>query len=354
MSSVLVTGGAGFIGSHTCIKLLENKYDVFVIDSFYKTSSETLIKIQKYINKNYPNYSNKLYFFEGDIKNQILIDKVFTKAKELDKKINSVIHFAGFKSVYDSIYNPILYWDNNLGGTISLLKSMYKNDCKILVFSSSATIYDANNSKMIKEDTNINPINPYGKTKAAIESLLIDTYHSNKNKWRIANLRYFNPVGAHPDAFIGEDINGEVRNLFPNIIQVAKGLKDFVSIYGNDWPSLDGTCIRDYIHVMDIAEAHMRTLNYLYSKKSEFINLNLGTGIGKSVLEVIKTFEETNKVSIPYLFKSRRQGDRARLVADIELSRSPLLKASLISLIASSIVFLGYKPNSFLILVDEI
>ena len=324
MTSVFVTGGAGFIGAHTCLKLLENGFDVFVIDICYKTSFDKLERVQEFINKKLPKLSNKLYLFKGDIRDQNLLEGIFKKAIKIDKKINAVIHLAGLKSVYESINDPLTYWDNNLCGAISLLKVMNLNNCNIIVFSSSATIYDTSKNELIKEDENIKPINPYGKNKVAIESFLQDIYNSNKNIWKIANLRYFNPVGAHPDGIIGEDSKGDASNLFPNIIQVAKGHRKFINVYGNDWPSKDGTCIRDYVHVMDLADGHIKALNYLFSNNHKLINLNLGSGIGKSVLEVIKTFEEINSVKIPYLFANRREGDRSRVIADIELSKKIL------------------------------
>ena len=324
MSSVLVTGGAGFIGSHTCLKLLENGYDVFVIDSLINSKQNTLDLIKKYHREKNPGFENNLYFSKGDIRDCLLINKIFSEANDFGKKIKAVIHFAGLKSVNSSIHNPIEYWDNNLYGTISLIKSMKENNCKNLAFSSSATIYEPKINQLVKEDTKINPINPYGKTKASIESFLSDVYNSDPKNWRIANLRYFNPVGAHPCGLIGEKNSQEATNLFPNILQVAKGYRRNISIYGKDWPSKDGTCIRDYIHVMDLAEGHIRALNYLVSKKNEFINLNLGTGIGKSVLEVIETFEKTNNLKIPYIFEDRREGDRAEVVANIELSKNIL------------------------------
>ena len=324
MSSILVTGGAGFIGSHTCLKLLENGFTVFVIDSFCKSSSSSLEIIKQYFKNNQPKLKNDLYYFKGNIKNISVLDDIFKFAKKIGEDIKAVIHLAGFKSVSDSIYNPLMYWDNNFCGTISLLKSMMKNDCRCIVFSSSATIYEPNKNELIKEDTKINPINPYGNTKAAIETLLNDIYKSKYKEWRIANLRYFNPVGAHPNCLIGEVTNSDASNLFPNIIKVAKGIVPYINIYGNDWPSKDGTCIRDYIHIMDLAEGHIKALKFLLSNDSKFININLGTGIGKSVLEVIKTFEEINELKIPYVFKNRRLGDRGKVVANISFSKDIL------------------------------
>ncbi len=324
MSSILLTGGAGYIGSHTCLILLENGFDVFVIDSFVNSDKTNLDKIKIYFKKKYPEFSNNLYLFQGDIRDYALVNKIFFEAKNKKKEIKAVIHFAGLKSVNCSINNPLTYWDNNLNGTISLVKSMLKNKCSTLVFSSSASIYEPNTNELIKENTKIKPNNPYGKTKASIENFLEDIYMSNSNNWKIANLRYFNPVGAHTSGLIGEINSEKITNLFPKILQVALGQRSSIDIFGNDWPSKDGTCIRDYIHVLDLAEGHIKTLNYLFLREKEFININLGTGIGKSVLEVIQTFEKINSVKIPYIFKERRLGDRAEVVADIEFAKNIL------------------------------
>ncbi len=323
-SSILVTGGAGFIGSHISLKLFEDGYNVILVDSFSRCSSKGVENIQKYIKKKYPTRSNMFSIFKGDIREYDLLIKIFSYSKEIGKSIQGVIHLAGFKSLYESINKPLLYYDNNLCGTINLLNCMELYNCNTLVFSSSASIYGQNNYGLINEKKEINPNNPYGKTKAIIESILEDIYKSNCKYWKIANLRYFNPLGAHPDSIVGEELSSDSTNLFPNIIKVALKIKKEINIYGNDWPTIDGTCVRDYIHVMDLADGHIQTLKLLFSNDNYFINLNLGTGNGKTVLEVIKTFEKTNLVKIPYVFKKRRIGDNAKVVADNALAKKIL------------------------------
>lgn len=322
--SILITGGAGFIGSHVCLKLLENGFSIFVVDSLSNSSTKVIKKIEDYFKTNLPDADNSLFFFKGDIRDLSLLNKIFNFSKKIGKNIEAVIHLAGLKSVNESISKPLSYWDNNLYGALVLLKAMIENNCSTLVFSSSASIYDQSEDEKIKENTRINPINPYGQTKATIEKLLKDIYDSDPENWRIANLRYFNPLGAHPSGVIGEDFLGTPSNLFPNILKVALKAKKELYVYGNDWPTFDGTCIRDYIHVVDLADGHIMALKYLLSLKNKYINLNLGTGNGKSVLEVIKVFEETIGIQIPYLIKEKREGDRGNVVADVSYSKSIL------------------------------
>ena len=241
---------------------------------------------------------------------------LFLKAKEKGKPIEGVIHLAGLKSVEESIRKPLLYWDNNVIGTMNLLKIMQKFDCKTIVFSSSATIYGVVSSDPIDEKCNINPNNPYGHTKAAIEFMLKGIFESSKDKWRIANLRYFNPIGAHDSGLIGENPSDVPNNLFPIICNVAQGKFSELKIFGNDWPTLDGTCVRDYIHVMDLAEAHTRALDFLISNKAQLIDLNIGTGIGTSVLELLEKFSKVNNCSVPFSYSGRRQGDAPVVIAN--------------------------------------
>ena len=223
---------------------------------------------------------------------------------------------AGLKSVEESIRKPLLYWDNNVIGTMNLLKIMKKFDCKTIVFSSSATIYGVVSSDPIDEKCKINPNNPYGHTKAAIEFMLKGIFESSKDKWRIANLRYFNPIGAHDSSLIGENPSDDPNNLFPIICNVAQGKYEELKIFGNDWPTLDGTCVRDYIHVMDLAEAHTSALDFLLSNKSQLIDLNIGTGIGTSVLELVEKFSKVNNCSVRFSFSGRRQGDAPVVIAN--------------------------------------
>ena len=321
MKSVLITGGCGFIGSHTCIELLKRDYFVHILDSNIN-SSETIIKqIQKTLifelNKD---VKKNINFIKGDVRDVLLLEDIFKNAKKEKKEISSVIHFAGLKSVEESINYPIKYWDTNLCSTISLIKVMERFNCKCLIFSSSATIYELS-GKLISEDANIAPINPYGNTKAAIEKVLNDLFHGLSSDWKIANLRYFNPIGAHTSGLIGESPKGRPSNIFPLILRVAKRELSEIKIFGKDWATKDGTGVRDYIHIMDLAEGHMRTLDYLEKRKSDIINLNLGTGKGISVLELIRTFEEVNKVDIPYIFVDKRKGDFGTVIADNSLAK---------------------------------
>ena len=241
---------------------------------------------------------------------------LFLKAKEKGKPIEGVIHLAGLKSVEESIKKPLVYWENNVFGTMNLLKIMKKFDCKTIVFSSSATIYGVVSSDPIDEKCIINPNNPYGQTKASIEFMLKGIFESSKDKWRIANLRYFNPIGAHESGLIGENPSDVPNNLFPIICNVAQGKFGELKIFGNDWPTLDGTGVRDYIHVMDLAEAHTRALDFLFSNKAQLIDLNIGTGIGTSVLELIEKFSKVNNCSVPFSYSERRQGDAPVVIAN--------------------------------------
>ena len=315
MDSVLVTGGCGYIGSHTVLSLLEKGLNVYVIDSFNNSSPFVITRLQNIFKNHKFKFSNNLYFIEGDIRNIADLEKVFLKTQENGQFITGVIHFAGLKAVEESLKNPLLYWDNNLVGTINLLKVMKKYDCKNLIFSSSATIYSNPSKKELKEDSLIQPINPYGRTKATVEVLLNDIFQSD-NKWKIINLRYFNPIGAHPSGEIGENPIGVPNNIFPLILKVASKKIAELKVYGNDWNTKDGTCIRDYIHVMDLADGHIAALNYLQNNKPQILNLNIGTGKGHSVLELINIFQEVNNIDVPYSFTKRREGDLEKIVAD--------------------------------------
>ena len=322
--SILITGGAGFIGSHTCVTLLEKGYELYVIDSYINSSPEALKRVIKLIDRKNKILKYNLNFFEGDLRNSQLLQSIFDKAKENGSVIDCVIHFAGLKSVGESVLDPISYWDSNLIGTICLINIMNQNNCHEIVFSSSASIYGSTDKEKITEDTIIQPINPYGITKMTIEKLLRNVYDSCKEKWKIANLRYFNPIGSHHSGLIGEVPKGEPNNIFPYINNVASGNLPSLSVFGNDWPTIDGTGVRDYIHVMDLAEGHIRTLEFLKNNKSQFLNLNLGTGKGTSVLDLIKTFERVNNLKIPFAFVDRRSGDVAKLIADNSLLKSLL------------------------------
>ena len=316
MAAILVTGGGGYIGSHTCIELIKEGYDVCILDSLVNSSEKIISNIRKIISKNNELNCGKLFFRKGDLRDRKLLDNIFMEFKEKNRHFNSVIHFAGLKSVEESVREPLKYWEVNLNSTLSLLASMNRFDCNTLVFSSSATIYDPNVEGRFKENNPRKPINPYGETKLAIEKILENIFISDPKKWKIANLRYFNPVGAHESGLIGENFIKKPNNLFPVILKVARGEYEYLSIFGNDWPTEDGTCIRDYIHVMDLADAHLAALNFLSCNKPQIIPLNIGTGHGTSVKEIVDQFMEINKVSIPYRYVKRREGDPDSVVAD--------------------------------------
>jgi len=312
MFVILITGGTGFLGSHTSLVLLEKGYYLYIVDSLENSSTKTLKRI-KDINHN---YKNQFKFFKGDLRNKELLRKIFINAKDSGKIISGVIHFAGLKAVSDSIKSPLKYWSNNLLGTLNLLEVMSEFNCKKIIFSSSATVYGPSNFSLLNEDSNINPINPYGKTKQAIENLLTDVFNSEPQKWGVINLRYFNPIGAHESGLIGEDPLGKPNNIFPILNQVASKKVEKIEIFGDNWGTPDGTCIRDYIHVMDLAEGHVAALEFLLSNGSQCININIGTGKGTSVLELVNIFSKVNNVEIKYKFTDRRAGDFAVVIAD--------------------------------------
>ena len=325
MKNILVTGGSGFIGSHTCLALLEKGYNVLVIDSLVNSSSNVIKKLKKFYQTQYKNSNNEIIFFKGDIRSRDFLNNTFKTYIKENKKIDAVIHFAGLKSVKESTLTPLRYWDFNLKGTINLLNIMEKYGCKKLVFSSSATIYGSKNkNELIKENCEIKPINTYGHTKAAIEQILNDLSKLKNQQWRIASLRYFNPIGAHKNGLIGESPSQNENNIIPKINKVAAGLIDELLIYGNDWDTYDGTGTRDYIHVMDLAEGHLLALENILNNKFKYIQLNMGTGKGTSVLELVETFQKVNKVNIRYRFCERRKGDVPFLVADNSLAKKLL------------------------------
>ncbi len=323
MKNILLTGGAGFIGSHTSLALLEKGYSVFVIDSFENSSPKMLKRVEEIYKKKHKKLSLNLKIFKGDLRDKFFLEEVFSTVSKY-KKIDGVIHFAGLKSVAESINKPLLYWENNVVGTINLLDTMNSYGCRNFVFSSSATVYRERNNYPFKENSPIQPKTPYGKTKACVETLLEDLFNSHISKVKFASLRYFNPIGAHESGLIGENPVGGSNNIFPIISDTAMGFQKKLEIYGDDWPTKDGTAIRDYIHVMDLAEAHIKVLEHLFNIESACLYLNIGTGIGTTVLDLVKTFEKVNNVKVPYFFKKRRIGDTAYLVADNSLSASKL------------------------------
>jgi len=315
MKNILITGGTGFIGSHTCVTLLSEGYNVYLIDSLVNSSKRSLLKIGEIFRNKNIDISNKLRFFEGDIRKKDFIDYVFKAALKEKKAIDGVIHFAGLKAVAESVIKPLNYWENNVLGSYNLIKIMEENNCKTIVFSSSATVYGNTSEDFLKEDFSLAPTNPYGTTKLTVEKMLNDNYQNISENWKIAILRYFNPIGAHKSGLIGENPLQKPNNIFPIIINSAYNKKK-LKVFGNDWPTIDGTCIRDYVHVMDLADGHIKALDYLFRNKTQLIKLNIGTGKGHSVLELIKTFENVNNVSVPFEFDKRRDGDVCHLVAD--------------------------------------
>ncbi len=300
---VFVTGGAGFIGSHTCLALLEAGHEVVAIDNLSNSKEESLDRVAELTGK-------PLEFAKVDLLDKDKLDAAFAK-----HKVDAVIHFAASKAVGESVEKPLLYYQNNLTGTLMLLEIMRKYDVKKLVFSSSATVYGTPDSLPLREDSPLkDATNPYGRTKLMTEKILNDIHRAD-NSWKIAMLRYFNPVGAHPSGHIGEDPSGIPNNLFPYVTQVAIGRRAELSVFGNDYPTRDGTAIRDYIHVTDLAEGHLAALANL-TEGHGIEAYNLGTGSGSTVLEVIKAFEEASGVKIPYRLTDRRAGDIAASYAD--------------------------------------
>ncbi|MEE2602382.1 MAG: UDP-glucose 4-epimerase GalE [Pseudomonadota bacterium] len=310
MSSVLVTGGAGYIGSHTVLLLLEAGYSVVVLDNLSNSSRESLDRVERLTGKS-------LEFIEGDIRDSDCLKKIFD-----GHDIASVIHFAGLKAVGESVAQPLRYYDWNVTGTLRLLEAMDNAGVRTMVFSSSATVYGDPASVPIREDFPLSATNPYGATKLHIEDMLRDLYASD-NRWQIALLRYFNPVGAHESGQIGEDPNGIPNNLLPFIAQVAIGRREKLNVFGGDYETADGTGVRDYIHVMDLAQGHLAALQ-VFEKAQGLLTVNLGTGQGYSVLEMIEAFSRSCGRDVPYDIVARRPGDVAVCYADPSLASEVL------------------------------
>ncbi len=301
--AVLVTGGAGYIGSHTCVELMNAGIDVVIVDNFYNCKKSSIDRIKALVGRDFP-------YYECDIRDREGLDKIFKT-----EKIDSVIHFAGLKAVGESVQKPLEYFDNNITGTLVLLDVMRKNGCKKIVFSSSATVYGTKNISPLTEDMEIGGVtNPYGRTKYMIECILQDLYVSDKD-WSICLLRYFNPIGAHKSGTMGEAPNGIPNNLMPYITQVAIGKRDHLSVFGNDYDTPDGTCVRDYIHVVDLALGHVKAAQKVEGEKGVFI-YNLGTGKGYSVLDVVNAFKKASGIDIKYEIVARRAGDLAVCYSD--------------------------------------
>jgi UDP-glucose 4-epimerase len=319
MAELLITGGAGFIGTHTCLVLLEAGHNLVVLDNFDNSSRESLKRVLELAG---PSAAGRLQVVECVIRSAGDLVRAF-KATPTGRPITAVVHFAGLKAVGESLREPLRYWDVNLCGSRQLLQVMQAHGCRNLVFSSSATLYGMPELVPIPESAPIQPINPYGHSKAAVEQLLADLVASEPG-WRIARLRYFNPVGAHPSGRIGEDPRGIPNNLFPFVSQVAVGRRDCLQVFGGDWPTPDGSGVRDYIHVMDLAEGHRAALDVLLSEPPQLLSLNLGSGQGHSVLEVVRAFELASGRSVPYTVVERRDGDAASTVADPRLATERL------------------------------
>lgn len=304
--NILITGGTGFIGSHTCVSLAQAGHDLVIIDNLCNSRRDVVDRLSTLCGK-------RPLFVEGDIRDSVLLDQVF-----LRHGIDAVIHFAGLKAVGESVARPLAYYDNNVGGALQLLSAMRRARVMTLVFSSSATVYGDSETVPISEDFPRSATNPYGRSKLFVEDILVDLYRAEP-EWRIACLRYFNPVGAHASGTIGEDPQGIPNNLMPYVAQVAAGLRNQVNVFGNNYPTPDGTGIRDYIHVMDLAEGHLAALNYL-AQQGGMITVNLGTGRGHSVLDVINAFEKISGRTIPIQIVARRPGDIGLCWADPSLA----------------------------------
>ena len=307
---ILVTGGAGFIGSHTCVELLNHGYEVVVVDNLYNAHREALKRVQEITGKT-------LTFYEIDLRDEEALDNVFEK-----EAVDAVIHFAALKAVGESVQIPLDYYHNNLTGSLILCKTMKKHHVKNLVFSSSATVYGNPKTVPISEDFPLSVTNPYGRTKLMLEEIFTDL-HKSDPEWNIILLRYFNPIGAHKSGRIGENPNGIPNNPLPYVSFVAVGKLPFVQVFGNDYPTKDGTGVRDYIHVVDLAIGHIKALEKLQDKPGIAV-YNLGTGVGYSVLDIIHSFEKACKKEIPYKIVDRRAGDIATCYANPEKAKSEL------------------------------
>jgi len=309
-TSILVTGGAGFIGSHTCVALLDAGHDVVVLDNLCNSDSGVLQRIGRICGR-------EPVFVEGDVRDGALLKQLFDK-----HPVSAVMHFAGLKAVGESIQLPLTYYENNVSGTLALLAAMRNADVRTMVFSSSATVYGNPASVPITEDFPRSTTNPYGTTKLVIEDILADLHRAEPD-WSLARLRYFNPVGAHESGLIGENPRGTPNNLMPFIAQTAAGLREVLPVFGDDYATSDGTGVRDYIHVVDLANGHVAALDYLQRERG-LLTVNLGTGQGVSVLEMITAFENTNQCKVPYRVSDRRPGDIAMCWADTGLANELL------------------------------
>jgi len=307
---ILITGGTGYIGSHACVALMQAGRTVVILDNFSNSQPDVLDRLAQLC-------SRRPLFIEGDVRDLGLLDRIFA-----EHPISGVMHFAGLKAVGESVAQPLAYYDNNVNGTLQLLAAMQRAQVRLLVFSSSATVYGDPARVPIPEDAPRSATNPYGRSKLMIEDMLADL-HVAEPGWRIARLRYFNPVGAHESGLIGESPQGTPNNLMPYIAQVATGLRPSLNVWGGDWPTPDGTGVRDYIHVMDLAEGHVAALDYL-ERQGGLLTVNLGTGRGYSVLEMAQAFEQASGRPVPCQIAPRRPGDIAQCWADTGLAKQLL------------------------------
>ena len=309
--NVLVTGGAGYIGSHTCVELIETGHTPIVVDNLYNSSPKSLDRVKEITGV-------EVKFYEGDVRDEALLNRIFD-----ENEIGAVIHFAGLKAVGESVAKPLAYYDNNLISTMVLARVMGNRGCKKIIFSSSATVYSGDNEMPLRETSKTgNCTNPYGWTKYMCEQILRDIAKADP-EWSVVLLRYFNPVGAHKSGKIGEHPNGIPNNLMPFISQTAIGKRKQLSVFGNDYDTHDGTGVRDYIHVVDLAKGHVAAVDYMQGNKGEAV-FNLGTGTGYSVLDMVKAFETANGIPVPYVIADRRPGDLATCYADPTKSREVL------------------------------
>jgi UDP-glucose 4-epimerase len=302
MSTLLVTGGAGYIGSHTIVEFLQAGHDVVCLDNYVNSAPEALRRVERIAGR-------RVTSVEGDVRDAALLDRIFAQ-----HPIDGVIHFAALKAVGESVARPLAYYDNNVGGALALAAAMERAGVRCMVFSSSATVYGVPRELPLREDAPLAATNPYGHTKLAVEQVLRDLAAADA-RWSIVSLRYFNPIGAHPSGLIGEDPHDVPNNLFPFITQVAAGKRERLNVFGDDWPTPDGTGVRDYLHVVDLAAGHLRAFEYARTRTG-CVEINLGTGRGTSVLELVQAFEQATGRRVPYTIAPRRPGDIAACWAD--------------------------------------
>ena len=308
--NILITGGLGYIGSHTVIECISNNHNVIIVDNLYNSSIEVLHRLNQFLNKD-------IKFYRTDMQNIVEFEKIF-----IENKIDAVIHFAGYKAVGESVEKPLKYYDNNIGITINLLKLMEQYDVKKIIFSSSATVYKESEILPLTENMPLGVTNPYGRSKLIIEDIMQDIAHAD-NEFKVVILRYFNPIGAHPCGLFGEENNGIPNNLMPYIVKVAKGELEYLRVFGNDYNTKDGTGVRDYIHVVDLAAAHIKAIK-AFDFESNVNIYNIGTGKGYSVLEIVENFEKATGIKIPYKVVERRCGDIGEYYADSQKAKKEL------------------------------